>query len=240
MKTLRHGYLFEIEVREQYPDYDEKPQILRDIEEHGYDAQSDTALLTVLTGKRETANALMHEFGGSLERIATATISELMAIDGIGKARAIELQTAFQLAKRMQRRAEDGRPRLESPGDVAEYMRETFRGREQEEFHVLLLETKHQMLKDVCVTVGLLDRAQVHAREVFRQAIKEACSRVILVHNHPSGDPAPSAQDISCTKNLVAAGNIIGIEVLDHVVIGKKTSDRPRDYLSMREEGLLK
>ncbi|MCF7855426.1 MAG: hypothetical protein K9N51_11560 [Candidatus Pacebacteria bacterium] len=133
----------------------------------------------------------------------------------------------------------DTQPSMESPAEVARYMRVLLHDSRQEEFHVLLVNTKNQLIGVKRVTIGLVDRSQVHAREVFFSAIESNASRVILCHNHPSGDPTPSAQDISCTKSLVSAGKIIGIEVLDHVIIGKKTRNRPRDYLSMREENLI-
>ena len=134
--------------------------------------------------------------------------------------------------------AED-RPKLEAPGDAADLMRPLMAGEEQECFYVLLLDTKHMLKRSVLITRGLADRSQVHAREVFRPAIENGATKVILLHNHPSGDPTPSAQDISCTRNLVSAAKIIGIEVLDHVVIGKKSASRDRDYLSFREENLI-
>ena len=131
------------------------------------------------------------------------------------------------------------RPQLQSPGDIVQLMRPLLVGREQEEFHVLLLDTKHRLLRDEVVTIGLVDRSQVHPREVFRSAIRENCTRIILTHNHPTGDPAPSSQDISCTRQLVEAGKIIGIEVLDHVILGNRTAARVQDYVSFREENLL-
>jgi DNA repair protein RadC len=212
----------------------------------GADALSDTELLAILlrTGRSgrsvlDVARDLLIAFGGSLDRIAHAAVAELSAVPGIGPAKALEVHAAFALAKRLSARHRPDRARLESPAQVADIMREELRGKTQEEFHVLLLDTKHVLIKDVRATVGLLDRSQVHAREVFRGAIQESCSRVILVHNHPSGDPTPSAQDVACTRNLVSAGKIIGIDVLDHVVIGLPTESRPRDFISMREEGLL-
>jgi DNA repair protein RadC len=134
--------------------------------------------------------------------------------------------------------AED-HPRLESPRDVAALMLPVFAGKRQEELHVLLLNTKHCLLRDHVSTIGLVDRSQVHAREVFRSAIEESSSRLLLVHNHPSGDPTPSAQDIACTRDLCAAGKIIGIEVLDHVIVGERTTQRAKYWLSFREENLL-
>jgi DNA repair protein RadC len=133
----------------------------------------------------------------------------------------------------------DDKPKLESPSDVAQLLRPVLASKEQEEFHVLLLDTKNRLTHDKVVTVGLVDRSQIHAREVFRAAIRANCSRTILVHNHPSNDPTPSAQDSACTRELVAAGKIIGIEVLDHVIIGMRSPTRAKDYLSFREEGLL-
>jgi len=133
----------------------------------------------------------------------------------------------------------ESRPRLDTPTDVSRLMRPLLQDRDQEEFHVLLLDTKNGLIADELVTVGLVDRAQVHAREVFRRAIRENCAKVLLVHNHPSGDPTPSAQDIACTRDLVAAGKVVGIQVIDHVVLGCRTACRPKDYLSFREESLL-
>lgn len=213
---------------------------------HGPDALSDTELMAILlrTGGLgrsvlDVARELLISFEGKLARVASAAPSELQRIPGIGQAKAVELAAAFALARRLSSGIGAAHPRLESPGDVADLLREHFRGKQQEEFHVLLVDTKHTLIRDEQVTVGLLDRSQVHAREVFRRAIRESCSRIILSHNHPSGDPTPSAQDISCTKNLVSAGKIVGIEVLDHVIVGSRTDRRPRDFLSLREEGLM-
>jgi DNA repair protein RadC len=133
----------------------------------------------------------------------------------------------------------DERPRLQGPADVAALLRPVLAGKQQEEFHVLLLDAKHGLIADELVTVGLVDRSQVHAREVFRVAIRESCARIVLAHNHPSGDPTPSAEDIACTRDLVAAGKIVGIEVMDHLVLGARTPGRIKDYLSFREESLL-
>jgi DNA repair protein RadC len=134
--------------------------------------------------------------------------------------------------------AED-RPCVDSPGAAAELMRPLLAGRTREEFWVLLLDTKNRLIAAEQITVGLLDRSPIHAREVFREAVSRSCSRLILLHNHPSGDPCPSAEDISSTQSLAAAGKIIGIEVLDHVVVGERTPSRERFWTSLREQGLL-
>ena len=197
--------------------------------------RSGTAGCSVLDLSRE----ILQTFGGNLDQLAAASVKELCAVRGVGVAKAVEIAAAFALAGRLCEFNGNDSPRLESPSDVAGLMRELFRNKKQEEFHVLLLDTKHHLIRDECITVGLVDRSQVHAREVFRGAIRESCSRVLLVHNHPSGDPTPSSHDIACTRNLVSAGKIIGIDVLDHVVIGRRTMSRPIDHLSFREEKLL-
>ncbi len=215
--------------------------------EFGADALSNTELLAILLRTGSTrcsvitlARRVLDKFGGGLGGIAQATVSELQELDGIGVAKAVELHAAFTLARRLSRQAGNNLLRLTAPAQVADYMREIFRGKRQEEFHALLLDTKHALIRDHCVTVGLVDRSQVHAREVFRPAIREACSRVLLVHNHPSGDPTPSEQDIRCTRNLVSAGKIVGIEILDHVIVGNRDECCGREFVSFREEGLLK
>lgn len=130
-------------------------------------------------------------------------------------------------------------PAATNPEDVAAILRPLAREAEQENFWVLLLNARNRVLRIHLVTVGLTDRTQVHAREIFREAIRDNAVRLILAHNHPGGDPTPSPQDIDCTRSLVAAGQIVGIEVLDHVVLGTVTPERPRDWVSFREAGLL-
>lgn len=125
------------------------------------------------------------------------------------------------------------RPKIQGAGDVAELLRPVFAGLQQEEFHVILLNAKHAVLRDIMVTRGLVDRTQIHAREVFRDAICASCTSILLAHNHPSGDPTPSFEDVACTRSLVEAGKIVGIDVLDHVIIA---GDK---HLSLREAALL-
>jgi len=213
--------------------------------ESGAEYLSDAELLSLLLSSRMSSRrslALARDLlcaHGGLRPLADLTVGELSRFSGIGRATACAIQSALAMARRLNRHVAGVRPRLETPGDVGAYLGPSIRGRHQEEFHALLLDTKHALLRDERITVGLVDRSQVHAREVFRRAIRESCSRIILVHNHPSGDPTPSAQDIACTKNLAAAGKIVGIEVLDHVIIGERTRDRPREWVSLRGEGLL-
>ena len=213
--------------------------------EHSPAYLSDTELISLLLPRNrplhktlDTARSLLAK-AGSVQGVAKMSLPELVAIDGIGVAAATSLQAALALAVRSAAPEDNPRPSMECPSDAAALMRPRFLHLKQEEFHALLLDTKHRLLRDCPVTVGLLDRSPVHAREVFRQAVREACARIILIHNHPSGDPTPSSQDIHSTKSLVQAGKIVGIEVLDHVIVGRASAHRPKDYVSFREESLL-
>ncbi|MBT5611973.1 MAG: JAB domain-containing protein [Lentisphaerae bacterium] len=130
--------------------------------------------------------------------------------------------------------------RAKCPEDIARFLRSLeIQNEEQERFLTIILDAKNAIKGFFTVVVGLIDRAPLHAREVFRTAILQGASKVILAHQHPSGDPTPSAQDIACTREVVAAGKIIGIEVMDHIILGLPSSTRSRDYISFREENLL-
>jgi DNA repair protein RadC len=173
------------------------------------------------------------EAGPGLRRIMTASVPELCAVPGIGEAKATKILAALELGRRAAEEARPDRERVRSAADVYERMRLLMRDLPHEEFHVLLLNTQNQVLRDLQVTRGTLDASLVHPREVFRPAISEAAASVILVHNHPSGDPTPSAEDRAVTRQLRGAGSVIGIEVLDHVVIGEGR------YVSFAEGGML-
>lgn len=168
----------------------------------------------------------------SLRRLTTAPIAELCRVDGIGPAKATKVLAALDLGRRAAEEARPERDRVRSAGDVYERMRPAMRDLPHEEFHVLLLNTQNQILRDLQVTRGTLDASLVHPREVFRRAIVEAAAAVILVHNHPSGDPSPSSEDGVVTRQLRAAGETVGIEVLDHVILGEGR------YMSFVEAGL--
>jgi len=130
------------------------------------------------------------------------------------------------------------KPKVQSPAEVVKLMRPLLQEEEQETFWCIMLNVKKRAIGIEFVTKGLVDRSQLHAREVFREAIRQNASRIICVHNHPSGDPTPSSQDIKCTNELVAAGKIIGIEITDHVIIGHETNTH-KGHVSFREEALL-
>jgi DNA repair protein RadC len=170
---------------------------------------------------------------GSLRRIMSSSAREVSVVPGIGLAKATKILAAFELGRRAAEETRVERDRLASPRDVYERMRLLMRDLPHEEFHVLLLNTQNHVLRDLQVTRGTLDASLVHPREVFRPAIVEAAAGVILVHNHPSGDPTPSAEDRAVTRQLREAGRVIGIDVLDHVVVGEGR------YVSFVEAGLF-
>jgi DNA repair protein RadC len=131
------------------------------------------------------------------------------------------------------------KPCVSCPEDTASILRPILQNKKQEEMWAILLNAKNRVEKIYMVTMGLADRSQCHAREMFREAIINNASRIILAHNHPSGDPTPSPQDITMTRSMIEAGKIIGIEVIDHIIMGLKTSERHIDHLSFRNEGLI-
>ena len=173
----------------------------------------------------ELAHQLLRRFGNSLLELCDASVQELCQLPGIGMAKALELSASFALARRLARQKTGVRPKMESPLQIASYMSERYWDSRQEEFHVLLLDCHLRLQRSVRITQGLLDKSLVHAREVFRPAIREACSSIILCHNHPSGNPAPSEMDRQITERLCAAGDILGIRVLDHIIVSSQEKD---------------
>jgi len=171
--------------------------------------------------------------GAALRRISAASLAEMRGVSGIGEAKATRIAAAFELGRRAACESRPERERIRSASDVYQQLRMRMRDLAHEEFHVLLLNTQNMVLRHLQVTRGTLDASLVHPREVFRAAIAEAAASVIVVHNHPSGDPTPSAEDRAVTRQLRAAGGIVGIEVLDHVIIGEGR------YVSFAESGLM-
>ena len=179
---------------------------------------------------------LLQKFG-SLNALALASVDELRKIPGIGRDKAATLVAAFALARRMEQERREESPVLDNPVTVAEFMRETNRVKNVESFQVLLLNTRKKLIRVEKISEGTLDTILVHPREVFRAAITANAAGIVLVHNHPSGDPAPSEADIKVTRDLIRAGQLLKIEVVDHVIIGHATAARTKDYSSLRELG---
>ena len=206
----------------------------------GAGALTGPELLAILLGTGDgtddaatIAQRLLSGVGGTLRRLAARPPAELQRTAGIGPAKAARLLAAFELALRLDREGRPATPRISSPADVIRVVGPTLRDLSVEEFHLLALDTRSRVLRDVLVTRGLLDSSLVHPREVFRAAIAEAAAGIILVHNHPSGDPTPSAEDRAVTRQLVAAGQLLDLPVYDHVIIA---GDR---YISFATAGLL-
>lgn len=184
----------------------------------------------------EVAQQLVTRFG-SLESLARASVDDLRKIKGVGTDKAIALKAAFTLARRMAAELHQDAPLLDTPDRIAELLREDNRLYEVECFQIVLLNTRRRLIRIEKSSEGTLDTLLVHPREVFRPAIAANASAIVVVHNHPSGDPTPSEADIKVTRDLIRAGQLLRIEVLDHIILGRATPDRPRDFVSLRELG---
>ena len=170
---------------------------------------------------------------GSLRQLAMRPVADLTSHSGVGRTRAVVIHAALELGRRMAaERREESTP-VRSPRDVVGIFAPRLEDLPVEEFHVAVLDAQHRLERDITVTRGILNSSLVHPREVFREAIAERAAAIILVHNHPSGDPAPSADDRNVTDQLVAAGRLLDIPVHDHVIIGRGR------YTSFAEAGLL-
>ncbi len=181
----------------------------------------------------DVATALIAAQDGSLRRRAARPPAELLRTPGVGPSKAARLLAAFELANRLAREARPTLPRIREPEDVVRLFSPRLRDLPVEEFHLLALDSQSRVLREVLVTRGLLNSSLVHPREVFRPAIAEAAAGIIVVHNHPSGDPTPSAEDRQVTRQLVAAGQLLDLPLYDHVIIA---GDR---FVSLAGSGLL-
>ena len=183
------------------------------------------------TGRARAASSVLATDYSSAQALAAATFEDLAA--AIGPRRAGALLAAIELGRRAQAGPSVKRPAIRSAADVHQLLSWDMRHLDREHFRVLLLNTRNQVLRVATVSVGGLSSAQVHPREVFKEAIRHGAAAIIVVHNHPSGDPTPSQDDKQITDQLSAAGTLIGIPVLDHIVIGDG------QYTSLRELGHL-
>ncbi|HVV00263.1 MAG TPA: DNA repair protein RadC [Verrucomicrobiae bacterium] len=211
--------------------------------EQGADALRNSELIAILlrTGLKgvsaiQVAEQVLQRFG-TLDNLSRADIEELQSIKGIGRDKAIALKSAFTLARRMAMEIRQESPLLDTPDRIADLLREESRALGVECFHVVLLNTRRRLIRVEQITQGTLDTLLVHPREVFRTAILANAAAVVLAHNHPSGDPTPSEADVRVTRDLIRAGQLLKIDVLDHVILGLPTQDQPRDYVSLRELG---
>jgi len=206
----------------------------------GIEALSAQEVLALILGRgirdesvMVTAQKLLSKFG-NLKNIAAASLEELTEIKGIGPAKAAQIKAASELGKRLESSFDEGqKSTVKSPQDAIKLVKNRLKGKKKEHFLVLSLDTRNHLINTHTISVGSLDSSIVHPREVFKEAISSSAASVIFVHNHPSGDPEPSEDDIKLTKRLVEAGDILGVEVLDHIIVCD------RDYLSIKARNLI-
>jgi len=229
--------------------------LIRDLPQHerprerlalrGPDALRDAELIAILlrTGTKGSsavsiAEQLLKKFE-TLDNLAKANLEDLRKVKGVGQDKAIALQSAFTLARRMAEQMRGDSPLLDTPARIADLLREQNRVYQVENFQVVLLNTRRRLIRYESISQGTLDTLLVHPREVFKSAIAAGAAAIVLAHNHPSGDPTPSESDIKVTRDLIRAGQLLKIEVLDHIILGRAGGDREHDFVSLRELGFF-
>jgi DNA repair protein RadC len=220
-------------------DYEKNDRPRERLVNDGPESLSTQELLAIIlrTGTKnesvlQLSNQILKHFDG-LRMLMNASIEEMISIKGIGVTKAIQLIASFELGKRINRLQFEDRYSVKSPDDCAKYMMDEMRFLQQEHFVCLYLNTKNQIIARETIFIGSLNASIVHPREVFKEAFRRSAASIICLHNHPSGDPAPSREDIDVTKRLVECGKIIGIELLDHIIIGE------HKYVSLKEKGYV-
>ena len=205
----------------------------------GASALGDNELVAIVLGNGQAhasaldlANHLLESVGG-IDGLARAREDDLMRVSGIGAARSAQVRAAVELGRRTLTRAGRQRVQITAPRVVAELLLPLYGDRAVEQFGVVLLDTKHRVMRTTVVTIGTLDASIVHPRDIFREAIAAGAAAIVVFHNHPSGDPEPSDEDVILTHRLVAAGVLMGIDVLDHVILAGVR------YHSMKERGSI-
>jgi DNA repair protein RadC len=210
------------------------------LERLGATSLGDNELLAVILGSGTSdmdslamANTILETVDG-VHGLSKATLDDLCRVQGVGVARAAQMLAAVEFGRRTLLKTPPVKLRLSTPKDVALHLLPEFGARAVEQFGIVLVDARHQLLRTRILSVGTVDRSVVHPRDVFREAVSARATGIVLFHNHPSGDPAPSADDMALTKRMVEAGELMGIEVVDHLIL---TETR---YLSFRELGRLR
>lgn len=209
----------------------------------GADALKKEELLAILlrTGTKgssaiQIGAELLKKFG-SLDALSRASVDDLRKVKGVGRDKAIALKSAFKLARLLVEEMHGDSPVLDEPSRVADFLREENRQYQVEQFQAVLLNTRRRLIRVEQISQGTLDQILVHPREVFRSAIAANAAAIILVHNHPSGDPSPSEADVKTTRDIIRAGQLLKIDVLDHIIFGRNNNGTGKDYVSLRELG---
>ena len=209
----------------------------------GPDALSHAELIAILlrtglkgTNAVEIGRQLISKYK-TLQSLARASLSDLQKVKGIGRDKAVTLAAAFALARKIAGELQYESPVLDNPENVVQLLRDQNLVKNVETLQVLLLNTRYKLIRVEDISDGTRDTILFDAGTVFKKAIEAGASAIIVVHNHPSGDPSPSEPDIRATRDLIRAGKLLKIEVLDHVIIGRPTAERPKDYSSLRELG---
>jgi DNA repair protein RadC len=209
------------------------------LRQHGARSLGDNELVALVLGSGSrgsgalvVANTLLEARGG-LHGLLRASCEDLARINGIGSARAAQIVAALELGRRTLARAPGARLPLQTPHDAAALLMPVYSARDVEQFGAVLLDSKHRVLRTAVLALGSLNTAGVEPRELFREATLAGAAAIILFHNHPSGDPTPSADDVQLTRRLAAAGELMGIDVVDHIILGDVR------YCSFKETGLI-
>lgn len=197
---------------------------------------SELLAITLRTGSHREdalhlAQSLLADFDG-LPGIAKASITELTTVKGIGEVKATEIKAALELGHRLVTTTPEERPVVKSPMDAANLLMSEMSLLEQEHMRVVLLDTRNRVLKIPTIYIGSLNTSVIRVAEVFRTAIRESAAALVVVHNHPSGDPSPSPEDVNTTRSIIQAGQLLDIDVLDHIIIGNQC------FASLKEQGL--
>ncbi len=216
---------------------DERPR--ERLLKYGPEALSNAELLAIIlrTGsqKENVINMCSRIFSDyNIKQLSQANISKLTQMHGIGNAKAAQIAAVFELARKLEGFTDEPKRKIRSPADVYSLLYPKMREHKRERLVALLLDTKNHVIREEVISIGSLNANIVHPREVFKAALMESCASVILSHNHPSGDPTPSREDIAVTEKLVEGGKLLGIDVLDHVVIGDGR------YVSLKDEGYVR
>ncbi|WDV44692.1 DNA repair protein RadC [Clostridiaceae bacterium M8S5] len=201
-------------------------------------SNSELIAIIIRTGSKKKSALDLAQSILALDEVGLAflndcSLQELTSIEGVGECKAAQILASIELGKRVISYQNEYKHKVCAPIDIARILMEDMRHLKKEHFKVVLLDTKNQIISMEKISIGDLSSSIVHPREVFKMAIKKSSASIILVHNHPSGDPRPSKEDISITERLIECGKILGINVLDHVIIGNKK------YISFKEKGLL-